>query len=230
MGGRVFNGTTPVGKKAVDSIVNEFNLLLNRRMDVNLYVIGSGYNMSEFTKIGDIDTLINERAVCKHFGVKTNKEARYALKNYFEELGFETALSGSTVHVKVTHEQQHHQLDMMFVVWPEDIAVFHRHSIPAGSCYKGFHKQMALFWVAKQNGLCWSAFQGLYTRDPQGVRDKLLAVDADYVASILIGPNATARDLGSFESICAAMDPVAREKMLSDLITDPSWIKYHEIH
>lgn len=229
MGGRVFKGTTPVSKKAVDSIINGFDLLLNR-MGIKLYAIGSGYAMRDHATIGDIDTLIDERAVCKYFGVKTNREARYALRKYFEDLGFETALSGSTVHVKVMHEQQSHQIDMMLVEYPEELCVFHRHQIPEGSAYKGFHKQMALFWLAKQNGLCWSAFQGLYTRDTQGKRSNLLTVDADYVAWILLGENATAKDLDSFESICAALDPAIKENMMRDLEIDPSWKKYHEIH
>lgn len=229
MGGRVFKGTTPVNKKAVDSIVNGFNLLLGR-MGIKLYVIGSGYQMSDYAKTGDIDSLINEHAVGKYFGVKTNKQSRYALKKYFEDLGFETALSGSTVHVKVLHEQQYHQIDMMLVEYPKELSVFHRHHIPEGSAYKGFHKQMALFWLAKNNGLCWSAFQGLYTRDKQGKRSNLLTVDADYVAWILLGENATAEDLGSFETICSALDPAVRDKMISDLEEDPSWRKYHEIH
>jgi hypothetical protein len=229
MGGKVFKGTSPVAKKAVDSIVSGFNLLLNR-MDITLYVIGSGYAMSDFAKTGDIDTLVDERAVCNHFGVKTNQEARYALKKYFEDLGFETALSGSTVHVKVIHEQQSHQVDMMLVEYPQELCVFHRHQIPAGSAYKGFHKQMALFWLAKQNGLCWSAFQGLYTRDPQGKRSNLLTVDADSVAWVLLGEHATTKDLDSFESICAALDPAIKENMTRDLEQDPSWKKYHEIH
>lgn len=229
MGGRVFKGTTPVTKQAVDSIVDSFNLLL-ADMKVSLYPIGSCYQMSDSATTGDIDALVSERRVRNFFKVKTEKEARQQFRKFFDNLGFETAQSGSTVHVKVVHGQTAHQLDMMFVDFPEEISVFHRHTIPEGSPYKGFHKQMALFWLAKNNGLCWSAFQGLYTRDPQGKRDKLLSVDADYVAYVLLGAAATEKDLESFEAICAAMDPTIKEKMLSDLETDPSWIKYHEIH
>lgn len=229
MGGRVFKGTTPVNKQAVDTIVDSFNLLL-ANMNVKLYLIGSGYCMDADATTGDIDTLVNDMRIRNYFGVKTEKEARQQFRKFFQELGFETAQSGSTVHVKVVCGETAHQLDMMFVTFPDDIAVFHRHALPEGSPYKGFHKQMALFWMAKNNGLCWSAFQGLYTRDPQGHRDKLLTVHAEYVAQVLIGPDAVEADLGSFEAICAAMDPSIREKMLRDLQKDPSWIKYHEIH
>jgi hypothetical protein len=229
MGGRVFKGTTPVYKQAVDHTVNSFNLLLTT-MKTQLHVIGSCYQMSDNATTGDIDSLISERAICSHFGVKTGKEARRCLRNYLENLGFETAQSGASVHVKVPYKTQFHQLDMMLVDFPQQLAVFHRHQIPQNSTYKGFHKQMALFWLAKQHGLCWSAFQGLYTRDTQGHRSNLLAIDANYVAWILLGDTATAKDLLSFESICNALEPVAREKMTSGLLADPSWKKYNEIH
>lgn len=229
MGGRVFKGTSLVNGKAVGRIVDSFNLLF-QRMSAKLYLIGSCYNMADDATSGDIDTLVSEKAICKHFNVKTSREARKCLKKYFEDLGFESALSGSTVHVKIMQEQKWHQIDIMFVDHPEEIAVFHRHQIPANSIFKGFHKQMALFWLARNQGLCWSAFQGLYTRDKNGKRSNLLTVDADYVAWILLGGNATAKDLSSYEAILSALDKDVSEQMQQELAIDPSWEKFNEIH
>lgn len=222
MGGKVFKGTVPVDSTAVEKIVALVNSLI-AHMHVRLYVIGSCWQMLPQGSTGDIDALVNARAILRHFSTKDERTARKMFEKFFKDLGFETALSGSAVHVKIPHGQHYHQLDMMFVDYPVQIAQFHRHQLPAGSPYKGMHKQLALFWLAREHRLCWSAFQGLYTRDRNNKKDRLLTVDADSVAWILLGESATADDLGSFESIVAALDTTTADQMKNELILDPAW-------
>jgi hypothetical protein len=223
MGGKVFKGTVPVNQSAVEKIVALIDQLC-AHMHTQLYVIGSCWQMLPETTAGDIDALVDARALLKYFSVKDQRKARKLFENYFKELGFETALSGSTVHVKVPYAQCYHQLDMMFVDYPAEIAQFHRHQLPVASPYKGVHKQLALFWLARNNGLCWSAFQGLYTRDRDNRKDRLLTVDADNVAYVLLGDSATAADLCCFESIVAALDTITADRMQKELILDTAWV------
>ena len=60
--------------------------------------------------------------------------------------------------------------------------------------------------LAKQAGFKWSPYKGLVSRET----NELVSNDLDNIAKQLIGPNATARDLGSVESILAKM-PSAKE-------------------
>ena len=56
-------------------------------------------------------------------------------------------------------------------------------------------------------------------KDPKG----LVSDNIDQIAKILIGPNASGKDLGSVEAIIAALGKDAGDAMLSDLRSDPNW-------
>ena len=102
---------------------------------------------------------------------------------------------------------------------------FHVHDIPKGSPYKGVHKQMAIAALAKNkttddhpDGFKWSPYKGLVDRNT----DELVSNNLDEVARILIGPNAKGKDLGSVESIIAAMGPTG-EQFLANLEADTAF-------
>ena len=88
----------------------------------------------------------------------------------------------------------------------ETASKFHVHDLPKGSPYKGIHKQIMLADLAKEKGFKWSPYKGLVNRDT----NELVSNDLENIAKQLIGPNATAGDLGSVESILAKM-PSAKE-------------------
>lgn len=223
MGGNVFKGTTPVDQHSVAQMLDELQHLV-APLNTTLYVIGSCYNMPEGKITGDVDILIHRGAVMRFFDTKDEADARRKFRKWIATQGeYETAQSGSSVHVKVKVGDHTHQADLIMVQHPREIAAFHRHVIPHNSLYKGVHKQLALFWLAKHYGLCWSAFQGLYTRNKEGRRSNLLSVDADYVAYALLGKTAVAQDLDCFESIVAALDDQTAAQMLTDLPQDVCW-------
>ena len=51
----------------------------------------------------------------------------------------------------------------------------------------------------------------------------MVSKDVNDIAKILIGPNATAQDLGSVESIANALPPQESAQMMTDLKADPNW-------
>ena len=113
------------------------------------------------------------------------------------------------------------QVDIMVVDNGETASKFHVHDIPKGSPYKGVHKQIMIADLAKEKGFKWSPYKGLVNRDT----NELVSNDLENIAKQLIGPNATASDLGSVESILAKM-PSAKE-IVDKYEADPNsaWMK-----
>lgn len=223
MGGNVFKGTTPVDQHSVAQVLAELQHVIEP-LNTTLYVIGSCYEMPADKVTGDVDILINRNAVMRFFETKDESDARRQFRKWIATQGdYATAQSGSSVHVGVKVGDQMHQADLIMVQHPREISVFHRHTIPANSPYKGVHKQLALFWLAKHYGLCWSAFQGLYTRDKAGRRSNLLSIDADYVAYALLGGDASAQDLDCFETILSALDSQTAAQLMTSLPQDVCW-------
>jgi len=141
-----------------------------------------------------------------------------ALEDLFKRAGFETKVIGINVHVKVPAGNTAHQVDLMLVPNSEAVSKFHIHNIPKGSPYKGLNKQLAMAKLAKEKDMKWSAFKGLLNR----ADDSIVSTDIDEIAKILIGPNASAKDLGSVEAIVAALGPNG-DQFLSGLRADPAW-------
>ena len=65
------------------------------------------------------------------------------------------------------------------------------------SKFKDSHKHIVLSSVAKHHGLKWSPTVGLISR----TTDKLLTKDPDEIATMLLGPSATRKDITSVEAI-----------------------------
>jgi len=122
----------------------------------------------------------------------------------------------SSTYIKTNVGDSSQQVDIMVVDGGETAQKFHVHDIPKGSPYKGVHKQIMIADLAKDNGYKWSPYKGLVNRET----NELVSNDLDEVAKLLIGDNATAKDLGSVESIVRAMGPKG-EEFLRQLEADP---------
>src|SRR6056297_3656164 len=145
-----------------------------------------------------------------------------ALRALYDQAGFETGQSGVSVHVRVPVGDEAHQVDIMVVPNAAAAAKFHTHNIPKGSPFKGVNKQLAMAHLAKQNNMLWSPYQGLFARNDQGKKGDFITQDPDEVARHLLGNNATAEDLGSVESMMAALGAKGDE-LLAALRSDPNW-------
>jgi len=111
----------------------------------------------------------------------------------------------------------------MVVANAPTVAKFHTHNIPADSPYKGIHKQLAISKLAKQKGLLWSAWKGLYNRNDKGKAADLVSDDLDVIAQTLLGDGARAADLGSLESILAKLPKQQADALMAELEQDPNW-------
>ena len=175
--------------------------------------IGSGATPTPGKRSGDLDMIIDAGTLFKAFNVKTPKDARVELEKLFQAAGFDTKKTGTSVHVKTKVGGSAQQVDIMVVDNGETAQKFHVHDIPKGSPYKGVHKQILIADLAKNNmtdehpeGMKWSAYKGLLDRKD----DSLISSDLDEIAKILLGGNASAKDLGSVEAM-VKVSPKAKE-------------------
>jgi hypothetical protein len=80
--------------------------------------------------------------------------------------------------------------------------------------------------LASSKGMLWSADEGLYKRDSAGKKSELISDDMNDIAKELLGPQATAKDLGSVESIMAAIpNEAVKNDILAKAAASPSWMK-----
>jgi hypothetical protein len=152
------------------------------------------------------------------------KQVRIALEKFLQGKGLETKKSGVQVHVKLPFDNKFHQVDIKVVPKAGKVHRFHVHDIPKGSPYKGVNKQMMMTTLAISKGLLWSPDEGLYKRNELGKKSDFLSDDLDEIAKYLLSSHATARDLGSVESIMAAIpDENLRNDIFSKAQASSSW-------
>lgn len=213
-GGNIFQGTTDFDHKDIPAIMKSINSVVTKT-GAKALPIGSGATPKHGHRSGDLDMIVDSGTLHDFFKVKDDKNARIELEKLFKSAGFETAKSGTSVHVKVPVGDAAHQVDIMVVPNGEIAQKFHVHDIPQGSPYKGKHKQVAIAYLAKQKGMKWSPYKGLVNRET----NELISNNLDEIAKQLIGPNATGKDLGSVEAIAKAL-PDGGKAMMADLEQD----------
>jgi hypothetical protein len=216
-GGNMFADAVEFDHSQISAILKQVNGIMSATR-AKLIPIGSGATPTAGKKSGDLDVIVDQDILAQHFNAKDAKGAKAGLEQLFNQAGLDTKKSGTIVHVRVPIEGGSAQVDIMVVPHAEMISKYHIHDIPAGSPYKGLNKQLAMAKLAKDQGMKWSAFKGLLNR----ADDAMVATDLDEIAKILIGPNATAKDLGSVESIVKALGPKGAQ-LLADLKADPNW-------
>lgn len=226
-GGNVFDGTSDIDQKFAPNLTTAINKALTGT-GINVITVGSAATPTPGKMSGDFDVMADETAVAEYFGVKDAKSARKALADYFRSKGFDVAQSGTNVHVKTPIGKQFAQVDIMVVPQAEKISKLHIHNLPKGSPYKGYNKQLAIHFLSKMKGYFWSAWQGLYARTPEGKKGELVSNDVDTIAKTLLGPQATAADLGSVESIMSALPKDQADQLMTTLKADPNWKEIKE--
>lgn len=220
MGGNVFQGTSDFDHKVVDEILNTVNKAL-AGTGIEAIPVGSAATPKPGKRSGDMDVIVDQGAVLNFFDVRDAKAGRKMLNDYIADKGLDTAQSGINVHVRVPVGGESHQVDIMVVDNAPTVAQFHTHDIPDNSPYKGKHKQLLMAMLAKDKNLMWSAWQGLFSRNEAGKKGDFLTSDLDEIAKLLLGDNATSRDLGSVEAILAKVPN--SEELLQRAEQDPNW-------
>lgn len=221
-GGNVFADATPFDHKDVPAILKTINDAL-QGTGITAIPVGSAATPTPGKQSGDMDVIVDEKAVLDFFKAKDAKSGRKALNDYISSKGLDTAQSGINVHVRVPLGNEAHQVDVMVSANAEKVSKFHKHDIPAGSPYKGVNKQLMMAILAKQKGYMWSAWQGLFSRTSEGKKGDLVADDLDGVAKLLLGDGYSAKNLGSVESILAALPKDEADALLARAKEDPNW-------
>ena len=224
-GGNVFADATPFDHKDIPAILRTVNNAL-AGTGIKAIPVGSAATPTPGKQSGDMDLIVDEKAVLDFFKAKDAKSGRKALNDYITSKGLQTAQSGINVHVNVPVGQEHHQVDIMVSANAERVSKFHTHSIPQGSPYKGVNKQLIFAILAKSKGYMWSACQGLFSRTPECKKGELVSDDMDVIAKTIFGQQASAKDLGSVESILAALPKAEADALLAKAKEDPNW---HEL-
>ena len=219
-GGNIFPGTADFDQKLIPSMMKQINGVMSKT-GVKALPIGSGATPTPGKISGDLDMIEDAGQLIKKFNAPDVKTAKAELEKLFQQAGYETKKTGQIVHVKTTVGDTPQQVDIMVVDNGETAQKFHVHDLPKGSPYKGVHKQIMIADLAKEKGFKWSPYKGLVNRDS----GELVSNDLDNIAKQLIGSNATAKDLGSVESILAKM-PQAKE-IVDKYEADPNspWMK-----
>jgi hypothetical protein len=220
MGGNVFQSTSDFDHQNIEQILKTVNQTL-AGTGIEAIPVGSAATPTPGKRSGDLDVIVDQEAVMNYFDVRDPKAGRKMLNDYISNKGLETAQTGINVHVRVPVGSESHQVDIMVVSNAPTVAQFHKHDIPQDSPYKGKHKQLLMAMIAKDNNMMWSAWQGLFSRNEAGKKGEFITGDLNEIAQALLGPNATAKDLGSVESIVAAHPN--GEELLQRVEQDPNW-------
>jgi len=221
-GGNVFANTTDFDHKDVPAILKTVNDAL-KGTGIQAIPVGSAATPREGKRSGDMDVIVDETAVLDFFKAKDAKSGRKALNDYIAGKGLETAQTGINVHVNVPVGKEFHQVDIMVTANADKVSKFHKHDIPIGSPYKGVNKQLMMAILAKQKGYMWSAWQGLFSRTPEGKKGEFVTDDLNKVAQILLGDIASAANLSSVENIMRAMPDDQAAALLAKAKEDPNW-------
>jgi hypothetical protein len=222
-GGGVFADAQPFDHSDIPAIMKQINSVLSK-LGVTALPIGSGASPTPGKTSGDLDMIVDADTLANQFKTPDVKAVRKQLRDLFDRAGFQTGQSGVSVHVRTTVGDSAQQVDIMTVPKAEIAQKFHVHDIPKGSPYKGVHKHMALSKLAKNQGLLWSPYEGLWTRGPDNKKHKFYTDDLDKIAQTLLGPDATGNDLSSLENIMKTL-PDGGKALLQDLEKEKTFQK-----
>lgn len=221
-GGNVFDGTTPFNHNVIPDILKIINGAL-KETGIKVIPVGSGATPTPGKISNDLDAMVDEADVLAYFKAADAKTGRQALGKFLKAKNLDVTLNGVNVHVKVPVGDEFHQVDLMVVPNASKIAKFHTHKLPANSPFKGVNKQLMLAILAKEHNMMWSAWQGLFSRNAEGKKDKFLGNDIDQIAKLLFGKNATGANLDSVESILKSLPKDKADSLLAKCRLDPNW-------
>jgi len=225
-GGNIFPGTTDFPHEKIPDIMKTINSVLTKTGSTAI-PIGSGATPTPGKVSGDLDMIVDVDQLKKHFGMEDQEDKiiRKKLRQVFDLAGFNTGQSGTSVHVEVNSDNETHQVDIMVVPNAQNAAQFHTHDIPKGSPYKGTNKHQMLSIIAREKGMLWSNYVGLFKRLENGKKDPngFITSDIDEIAKLLLGPNARRQDMGSVEAIVKALGKEGEQLLANIKANDTNW-------
>jgi hypothetical protein len=225
-GGNVFDDVTAIKKEYVPGIITKIKSLMPPGIDIIPHIGSAGFKVES----GDMDVFVDAAMIAKHFNAPDDKLAKVALKKFIEAKGYQCALSGRNVHVRMpVPGNTFVQVDVMVIPDAARVAPFHQHgdfknNLPgqyADPEFKGGQLFVMYSSLSKALGLKFSPFEGKLV---DRATNKVVASDKDSVAKILLNKNATAADLAADPARDAKLAQ-AREDAKKGLINLPESIQ-----
>lgn len=214
-GGNVIPGAKPINKANFPAAVKNLQKILPP--GINLYPIGSA-GKKEISS--DIDALIDAEELMKVFPAKELKLSRKALEDYFKEQGLQASRTGVSVHVGVPTGVGDDlvQVDLMAVENAKAAQPLHTHdytdpTMKGGTLHAIWADLANMTSLPDHAKLMMSPYKGLVDRETK----ELVANDKDAIAKIIIGPTATADDMGNPKKVLKALEQYPEKyKMIKD--------------
>ena len=214
-GGNVIPGAKPISRKHFPTAVKNLQKLLPKGL--NLYPIGSA-GKKEVSS--DIDALIDAAELMKAFPTKELKLSRKALEDYFKAKGLQAARTGVSIHVGVPtgNENDLVQVDLMAVDNAKEAQPLHTHdytdpTMKGGTLHAMWADLANMTSLPDHKNLMMSPYKGLMDRDTK----ELVANNKDKIAKIIIGPTASADDMGNPTKMLKALEKYPDKlKMIKD--------------
>jgi hypothetical protein len=203
-GGNVVPDAQPVTRKNFKTVASNLQKLMPK--GIIIYPIGSAGHKDVSS---DMDVLIDAGQLMQAFPAKELKLSRKGLEEYFQSKGLFAARTGVSVHVGVPTGEGNDvtQVDIMAVENAKEAVPLHTHDYSNDPTMKGgtLHAIWAdlanLSSMPGHSSLMMSPYKGLVDRQTK----ELITSNKDEIAKVIIGPNATAKDMSSVNAIVNAL-------------------------
>lgn len=203
-GGNVIPNAVPIKRENFSAATG--NLIKLLPQGVNLYPIGSA-GKKEISS--DIDALVDAGELMQAFPAKELKLSRKALEDYFKEKGLYAARTGVSVHVGVPTGvgDEVVQVDLMAVENASEVQPLHSHdysdpTMKGGTLHAMWADLANMSSVSGHSSLMMSPYKGLVDRETK----ELLTSNKDKIAKVIIGPSASADDMGNPTKMLKALE------------------------
>jgi len=214
-GGNVVPNAVPMQKSNFAAAMANLQKVLPK--GINTYPIGSA-GKKEVSS--DIDALIDANELMAVFPAKELKLSRKALEDYFKEKGLFAARTGVSIHVGIPTGvgDELVQVDLMAVENAKAAQPLHTHdytdaNMKGGTLHAMWADLANTTQIPGHNSMMLSPYKGLVDRETK----ELITSDKDAIAKIIIGPTATADDMGNPSKVLKALQPYPEKyKMIKD--------------
>jgi hypothetical protein len=209
-GGNVFDATIRISKSDVMTTVKWLESITHLPLVNNLLGTAGKVDTS-----GDLDLAVDE--------TKTTKDSLYVtLQKWCVENKLDPKLfikkTGDSVHFKtpINGDLNNGFVQTDFMFGDPSWMIWSLRGGKPGSKFKGMHRHVLMASIAKFRNMKWSYKNGLVDR----TTNTTITKDPDQISKLLLGDDASASDLDSFESILYKIqNDKDYEKMTSDAKT-----------
>lgn len=225
-GGNVVPNAVPIKKSNFAAAMTNLQKVLPK--GVNIYPIGSA-GKKEISS--DIDALIDASELMAALPTKELKLSRKALEDYFKQKGLFAARTGVSVHVGIPTGAGDEvvQVDLMAVENAKNAQPLHTHdysdpTMKGGTLHAMWADLANMSQTQGHTSLMMSPYKGLVDRETK----EIVTSDKDTIAKIIIGPTATADDMGNPTKMMKALQQypekyrAIKEKYFSEPVQEGS--------